>query len=70
MSISLSFLAPTSSIDLNSNNDKLIKDYKVTPMIESSRIASNNANSLLDSQRLLGFWEVEARYKKYSWKGQ
>ena len=34
VSISLSFPAPTSSTDLNSNNDKT---YKVTPMIESLR---------------------------------
>ena len=34
VSISVSFPAPTSSIDLNSNNDKT---YKVTPMIESLR---------------------------------
>ena len=34
VSISLSFPAPTSSTDLNSNNDKT---YKATPMIESLR---------------------------------
>ena len=34
------------------------------------RIASKNANSASSgSQRLLGFWGAESRYKKYSCKG-
>ena len=48
VSISLSFPAPTSSTDLNSNNDKT---YKVTPMIES---LLNDANSRLQVRN--PFW--------------
>ena len=65
VSISLSFPAPTSSTDLNSNNKKLYSDFY-------DRIASNNANSLLHVRN--AFWVsggrgAETRYKKYSCKG-
>ena len=48
------FPAPRSLNDLNLNSDKT---YKVTPFHGQwyDRITSINANSLLDSQRLLGF---------------
>ena len=65
MSISLSFPGPSSSIDLNSNNDKT---YKVTPMIKLSRNASIE-------QRKKPSWfattsefpGAEARKKKMVW---
>ena len=63
VSISLSFPAPASSTDLNSNNDKTWKSDSY------DRIASNNANSLLQVRNV--FWVsggAETRYKKYSCK--
>ena len=65
VSISLSFPAPTSSTDLNSNNKKLYSDFY-------DRIASNNANSLLHVRN--AFWVsggrgAETRYKKIFMQG-
>ena len=68
MSISLSFPAPSSSIDLNSNNDKT---YKVTPMIKLSRNASIEQRKKPSWFATISeFLGVEARYTKYSRKGQ
>ena len=68
MSISLSFPGPSSSIDLNSNNDKT---YKVTPMIKSSRNASIEQRKKPSWFATISeFLGVEARYTKYSRKGQ
>ena len=68
MSISLSFPAPSSSIDLNSNNDKT---YKVTPMIKllgNASIEQRKKPSWFAT--ISEFLGVEARYTKYSRKGQ
>ena len=63
MSISLSFLAPTSSIDLNSNNKKLIKWLRWSNRFEQRKKPSWFATP----SEFLG---AEARYTKYSRKGQ
>ena len=64
--ISLSFPAPTSSTDLNSNDDQ---PYKVTPMIESLRTTQNSlfqvCNALWVSQkgRRRGTKSIRARVR-------
>ena len=61
--ICLSFPAPTSSTDLNSNNDKT---YKVTPMIESPRTTQI---AFFRFATPSGFSRgAQTRYKKYSCK--